>query len=247
MINRFILYCLLVFLIFPLYAQNIIINPGMELSNDDIKYWRKDGYNKTATKFVIETGKAHSGRNYVSIISDTPNDAQLIQSIPVKSDTNYRVSGHIMTENVGEDNVGANLSVLDQMFISKDIKGTSGKWEYVEFYIAVKKNVKKVDFCLRLGGYGSVNKGKASFDDISFEETGRIPKGADWISIGGKTRTSSDNPNKSKENKSGNEMKRIKINTEDLPYIFVVILIIASAGFFIFLLSAKEVRKKEKK
>jgi len=77
----------------------------------------------------------------------------------------YHFTASVRTENVGEVDTGANISIMDTWFLSRHVTG-SGFWEPIGFYLQVPKEA-DVTFACRLGFYSSVNTGKAWFRDLS--------------------------------------------------------------------------------
>lgn len=173
-----------VLFISPVFSQNLLKNPGMEASNSSPTEWRLDEFRKDGTTVKIEQWDAHGGNNYVTLENREDNDARLIQTVKIEDNTKYRVSGWIKTENVSQEGIGANLSLNEHWFISREIKGTNNKWEYVEFYLSATKGLSTVTVCLRLGGYGGTSTGKASFDDISMVKVDKVPGGDRTFTIG---------------------------------------------------------------
>ncbi len=122
------------------------------------------------TEYRLETRAAHSGTRFVTIENKTENDARYRQAIAVKSNTYYRLSAWVKTENVGEQKMGAIVSLDGSVYTSPDVRGTNSQWEHVEMYLRTGKDTQRVTITIGVGGYGSTNVGKASFDDVSLEE-----------------------------------------------------------------------------
>jgi len=74
--------------------------------------------------------------------------------VTVSPNSYYKLSGWIKTENVGNDVLGANLSLEGVTTYSKDIRGTVDEWQYTELYIKTGENVETIKVSLGLGGYG---------------------------------------------------------------------------------------------
>ncbi|MGO9057611.1 MAG: hypothetical protein ACLQU2_09530 [Candidatus Binataceae bacterium] len=77
----------------------------------------------------------------------------------------YHFTASVRTENVGEIDTGANLSIMNTWFLSRNVKGTS-YWEAIGFYLLVQKETDVILAC-RLGVYSSMNTGQAWFRDLS--------------------------------------------------------------------------------
>jgi dolichyl-phosphate-mannose-protein mannosyltransferase len=149
-------------------ADNLVKNPGMEKGSGMVPdNWETWEYFKGSASFATETNGAHEGTRAVSITCNSENDARLVQKIPVKENTYYKISAWIKTENVRNDVIGANISVSDRMIVSRDIKGTTDRWEKVDWYVLTAAGVKEIMLSIGLGWYGNTSSGKAYFDDLS--------------------------------------------------------------------------------
>jgi dolichyl-phosphate-mannose-protein mannosyltransferase len=169
------LLCFSVFILLPSHlfssTTNLLKNPSFESVTDNKPdYWEEDGWimDKSVSNFSIGTDGPHSGNSYAVIQSVSANDARYIQRVAVEPNTVYKMSGWIRTENVGSDNTGANITILQDFYVdhSEDIKGTN----YVEFFIRTKADQKELVVAARLGGFSQTNTGTASFDDLEISE-----------------------------------------------------------------------------
>ncbi|NJD02519.1 MAG: phospholipid carrier-dependent glycosyltransferase, partial [Ruminiclostridium sp.] len=154
------------------YAENINLaaNPGFEeFDGSDPFYWTSGSWQNDGA-FTLDTAAAHSGKSSALIINNKATDSRFKQEIKVKSNTYYRLSCWIKTEDVGSKTIGANLSIDGLLPTSQDVKGTSEDWTYIELFGITGKDQKSFTLTLGLGGYGSLNTGKAWFDDVVVEE-----------------------------------------------------------------------------
>ncbi|MCX7747431.1 MAG: carbohydrate binding domain-containing protein [Clostridia bacterium] len=169
------------------YAENanLLKNPSFEEQSQDNlpASWEKWSYTPENSDFKLEQGKAHEGKNYITIINNKPNDARLKQAISVKENSTYKLSAWIKTENVGTGKTGAIISLEGRTESSSPISGTNGKWEYKEVYMKAGSGISTLNLTIGLGGYSNENTGKASFDDIKVEEVSTIPNGASIFEI----------------------------------------------------------------
>lgn len=161
-------------------------NPGFESDNGngitswDIYDWKnKNG----VSKFSIDYDVKHSGSASLLIKSNFPNDARAVQKIKVKPNTYYKLLCWAKTENVGEDAIGANISVKGITDMSRDVRNTSDKWEYLELYGVTSEDQYELELTIGLGGYGSLNSGTAWFDDVQVEELDNIPSGVRIVNL----------------------------------------------------------------
>lgn len=173
---------IMAFCIIPLssYADNdnMVANPGFESGlSGSADNWSCDAWDKAegASQFVIDDRISRTGKRSALITNNSPNDARYRQEITVKGNKYYRLSCYIRTENVGIGDKGANISVEGIIETSDYIKGTNPEWKRVELYGKTKKGQTSLTVSLGLGGYGSLNTGKAWFDDVLVEEADKAP------------------------------------------------------------------------
>jgi len=112
------------------------------------------------------------GIGTVTIASHQPNDARFVQNVPVSPSTWYRISGWVQAEDVGTEQIGAYLSVMDTFDNTQDLRGTQG-WQAVTLWVRTGSLETSLKIACRLGGYGSLNSGSARFSGISVEAAGR--------------------------------------------------------------------------
>lgn len=186
-ITALLILILTVFINVQIFAEGELTlqNPGFEESTSgSFKGWITGSWvnEAGAAVFANDTTVSKSGTQSVSITNVVPNDSRLKQEVKVKPGTYYKLSCWIRTQNVGTSK-GANISVQDVTDTSQDIKGTTDQWELVELYGKAGSNQKSFILTLGLGGYGSLNTGKAWFDDVKVEELKELPKGINAISL----------------------------------------------------------------
>jgi dolichyl-phosphate-mannose-protein mannosyltransferase len=162
----------------PRAAENLVNNGGFEEFTSELPSgWFKDVWdaNEENTRFYSSQKDAKSGTNCLVIENKVKNDSKLVQNVPVKADTVYKLSCWIKAENIGQDAKGANIGVLYITETSEDFKDTHGEWRYIEFYGRTGKDQKELKVMARLGGYSSINVGTAYFDNFSVEEIKEVP------------------------------------------------------------------------
>ncbi|HEY9062191.1 MAG TPA: phospholipid carrier-dependent glycosyltransferase [Pseudobacteroides sp.] len=156
-------------------GSNILKNPGFE-DADKPYSWDQDIWEASdgQKEIKVVNNVFHSGKQCAVIINSKEGDSRLKQTVDVQSDSLYKISGWIKTENVGDTNKGANFSVHMLQITSADVKGTTD-WKYVEMYGRTGKSQTSLIVTAGLGGYGSLNTGTAYFDDISVEKVNSVP------------------------------------------------------------------------
>ncbi|MDD5603812.1 MAG: glycosyltransferase family 39 protein, partial [Eubacteriales bacterium] len=159
---------------------NLLKNPGFELEKDGqlscwgIYDWRNNE-RITELKFDDTVKRSGTGSAYISSLYD--NDARIKQTVKVEQDTYYRISCWVMTKDVGNQNIGANISIEGLGSASRSIKGTNGKWEYIELIGKTGLSQRELPITLGVGGYSNLNKGSAWFDDVKVEKLDTLPAG----------------------------------------------------------------------
>jgi len=204
---------------------NLAQNPGFEEGTiEDGLSWTYDCWDKTegVTQFLLDENQSHSGSKSALIINNSPNDSRSKQTIKVKPNTYYRMSCWIKTQNVGSENKGANLSIDNSLDTSKDIKGTSEHWEYVELYGKTSPNQESLTLTIGIGGYGSTNTGKAWFDSIEVVELDSMPPGKTAVNM---------DPNWNAEQDQSNT---VMINPFLLAFIVIMAWLTISAFFIVY-------------
>ncbi|MFC7748857.1 phospholipid carrier-dependent glycosyltransferase [Paenibacillus thermoaerophilus] len=165
-------------------AGNLLTNGDFQQSTAGVPagwgkdVWQTDGL---ASQFAVESQP--DGNAVAIIVNDKPNDAKWTQTVTVEPNATYLLTGRVKTEGVGEAAVGANLSVLGILETSEDVRGTTEDWRTLSFYGRTGKDQREVTIAARLGGYGSLNTGKAIFDDIRLEKVEQPPSGAKVVSL----------------------------------------------------------------
>ncbi|WP_456049012.1 glycosyltransferase family 39 protein [Acetivibrio cellulolyticus] len=164
-------------------GENLANNPEFEQGSIDTwisECWDK---NEGVTQFSLDETQVHSGSKSALIVNNSANDSRYKQTINVKANTYYRMSCWIKTVNIGSEQKGANLSIENSLDSTKDIKGTSNYWEYVELYGKTSPNQQSFTLTLGIGGYGSTNTGKAWFDSVEVVELDSLPPGKTSVSM----------------------------------------------------------------
>ncbi|MDP4181046.1 MAG: glycosyltransferase family 39 protein [Bacillota bacterium] len=162
-------------------GTNLLKNPGFE-DADKPYSWDQDIWEASDNmkEIKVVNNFFHSGKQCASITNKKEGDSRLKQTIDVKPDSIYKISGWIKTDNVGDTNKGANLSIMMLQITSADVKGTTD-WKLVEMYGRTGKNQNSLTVTAGLGGYGSLNTGTAYFDDITVEQVANAPVDANVL------------------------------------------------------------------
>ncbi len=139
--------------------------------------WFTDAYllDPGYSEYACTAGMDGENSKAVTIRNTAKNDARFAQTVQVKPDTLYCLSGYIRAENVS-DGHGANLSVEGVYAFSTKVYETEGEWQYIEYYGFTGPDQYYITVFARLGGYSGESKGTASFDRLSLVEVEELPE-----------------------------------------------------------------------
>jgi hypothetical protein len=166
-IASFPLLALLVACVCPALVQaqtNLLCNAGLTAgSGDTPQCWSHDALTQPPGDVTFEWLQDED-RPELEVYNYEPVDSRWKQTLHLKPGW-YHFTGGVRTENVGELSVGANLSIMETWYRSRDVKGTS-YWETIGFYLKIQTETDVVLAC-RLGGYDSENTGRVFFRNLS--------------------------------------------------------------------------------
>ncbi len=146
-------------------------------SENQPDFWRTDAWvNDAGAAAFTWTHPPNGGPGELEVNALKANDARWMQSLSLTPGW-YHISADIRTENIGAQNNGATISVMEDGIMSPEIKGTSD-WKHVGFYMRVGKKGADVDVALRVGGFASLNTGRAFFRNASVVPIEAPPPGA---------------------------------------------------------------------
>ena len=94
-----------------------------------------------------------------------PNDARWMQSLNLDPGW-YYLSVQVRTEGVGDKATGASISIMEDGAMSHDVRGTT-PWREIGFYLKVGDRGGDIEIACRVGGYASLNTGRAFFRHAS--------------------------------------------------------------------------------
>ena len=112
-------------------AKQLLINGDLSKgSENQPDEWRVDAWvnDPTAVAFAWNH-PPNGGPGEVEVTAIKENDARWLQSLSLTGGW-YYLSGEIRTENVGNDKIGANISIMDDSIMTTEIKGTTD-WTHV--------------------------------------------------------------------------------------------------------------------
>lgn len=143
--------------------HNADLSKGSENQPDD---WRTEAWiNEPSAVTFNWTHPPNGGPGELEVNALQPNDARWMQSLTLKPGW-YYMSAEIRTENVGAQNSGATISVMEDGIMSPEVKGTTN-WTRVGLYLRVGEKGADVEVAARVGGFGSLNSGRAFYRNTS--------------------------------------------------------------------------------
>jgi len=89
----------------------------------------------------------------------------------------YYVGAEVRTEQVPNGSAGASISLDEDSMNSADLHGSAG-WQRLGLYLKVGAHGADVDVALRLGGFGSLNTGRAFFRNATVIKLDALPASA---------------------------------------------------------------------
>ncbi len=157
--------------------QFLLNGQFMTGSGDQPDDWRTEAWVESPSAVAYRwTPPVPGGQGMVEIENLQANDARWQQTIALAPGW-YHFTAEIRTENVPTSHVGATISVMEDGIMSRDIHGTT-EWTPVGFYLRVGPHGADIDVAMRLGGYGSLDTGRAFFRNASVVRMPGLPLGA---------------------------------------------------------------------
>lgn len=177
------LFAVLLAVSVPIAGTQVSANAGAQVMlNRDFRrglgaepdHWRTDAWiNEPSACRFDWTHPSKGGPGELEIQNFKPDDTRWVQSLSLKPGW-YYMSAEIRTQNVGREKSGASISLLEDGITSADLRGTTN-WTPVGFYLKVGPRGAGVELALRLGGFGSLNTGRAYFRDASARRLAALP------------------------------------------------------------------------
>ena len=145
--------------------------------------WEKGMWETSAGASYLEAVTLEDGTTAALVENAAANDARFEQTVAVRPNTTYRLSARVRAEGADPTKTGANLSFLGIYGTSRCAYETDGEWVTLTLYAQTGKNQREATVCVRLGGYGSENVGRAWFTDVTLEQAETVPVGEEVLSI----------------------------------------------------------------
>ena len=144
-------------------ANNLLQNGDFAKgSEDQPDEWRTEAWINKPDAFVCHWHPPQNGApGELEVDNLQANDGRWMQPLSLGPGW-YQLSVDIRTENVGTKEDGASISIMEDGIMSPEIRGTTG-WQRVSLYLKVTGKGADVDVALRVGGFASLNAGRAFF------------------------------------------------------------------------------------
>jgi len=143
-------------------AQNLLVNGDFAKgSEDQPDLWRTEAWINKPDSFQAHWHSYSDKPSELEVDNLKANDGRWMQPLTVQPGW-YQLSVDVRTEDVGAKESGASISVMEDGIMSADIHGTTD-WQHVTLYLKVGGHGADIDVALRVGGFGSLNTGKAFF------------------------------------------------------------------------------------
>jgi dolichyl-phosphate-mannose-protein mannosyltransferase len=142
-------------------AQNLLLNSDLSKGSENSPdAWRTEAWISSPDTTQYRWIRNGEGGAELEVYNLKPNDARWVQTLTLPAGW-YYFSAEVRTEKVG-GNIGANISVTEDGIISPDVRADSG-WRKVGFWLKVGRHGAELIVALRLGGFSSLNTGRAFF------------------------------------------------------------------------------------
>ena len=137
-------------------ADNLLVNGNLtEGSGLSPEGWQVHQWHAGGSVLSWQPG---AGGGQLQIVSKGPNDAQWVQHLRLGPGW-YHFSAQLRSHQVGSENTGASLCLLQDWVSSQELHGDHD-WQNVDFYVREGGAGADVDVACRLGGYGNLNTGE---------------------------------------------------------------------------------------
>jgi hypothetical protein len=157
--------------------KNLLLNGDFAKgSEDQPDSWRTEAWINNPESFQAHWHQYTDKPSELEVDALKPNDARWMQPLTVGPGW-YKLSVDIRTENVGTKESGATISVMEDGIMSPELHGTSD-WKNVALYLKVGGHGADIDVALRIGGFGSLNSGKAFLRNASLVKIDAPPPDA---------------------------------------------------------------------
>jgi len=156
--------------------KNLLLNADFAKgSEDQPDSWRTEAWINSPEAFQTHWHQYSDKPSEMEVDNLQANDGRWMQPLTLTPGW-YELSVDIRTENVGANLSGATISIMEDGIMSPELHGTSD-WKRETLYLKVGGQGADIDVALRIGGFGSLNTGKAFFRNASLVKIDAPPPG----------------------------------------------------------------------
>ncbi len=138
--------------------------------------WRTGGWNESPAFTSYDWLHAAGSEPELVVTNLQPNDARWLQTLSLGAGW-YYVGAEVRTEGVTPNASGASVSLDEDSVNSPDLHGAAD-WQRLSLYLKVGAHGADIDVALRLGGFGSLNTGRAFFRKARVVKLDALPANA---------------------------------------------------------------------
>lgn len=138
--------------------------------------WRTGGWNESPAFTSYDWLHSDGSEPELIVNNLQPNDARWLQTLSLGPGW-YYVGAEARTEAVPLNATGASVSLDEDSINSPDVHGAAD-WQSIGLYVKVGAHGAEVDVALRLGGFGSLNTGRAFFRRARVVKLDALPANA---------------------------------------------------------------------
>ena len=122
-------FAILILAIPTLAENNLLINGNFEqITNGNPVGWSRDMWFTDEGVSVLGVDEYGYEGSCISVSNVSDNDARFAQVVAVEPDTLYRISCMCKVSGVGEEGIGATISIKDTFTYSDSLTDTQGLW-----------------------------------------------------------------------------------------------------------------------
>ena len=145
--------------------DNVLLNGDLTKgSGNSPNNWRTAAWKNGPESTTYRWHHSPSAPSQLEVSSAKANDAYWAQTIHLAPGW-YHFMASVRAEDIPQNSSGANISILEDGITSPHLRGTTD-WQTIGFYLKVGDPGAEVALACRLGGFASLNTGKAFCRDL---------------------------------------------------------------------------------
>ena len=190
-----IFFAILILAIPALAEENMLINGSFsEIKGANPVGWTREMWFTDEGVSVLSVEDDGYEGSCISVSNVSINDARFAQVVAVEPDTLYCIRCMCKVSGVGEEGIGATISIKDTFIYSEALTDTDGEWVPLTLYGRTGEDQTELTVFARVGGYGNEASGRAWFDSFEMTAIDEAPAGTvveDFTTISSKSDDSS--------------------------------------------------------